>query len=107
MKPGNHTWVIPTTIGALLVKGAPHLEEEKMAVSVGAIIAKRQNSKWNNYPKLKEAIAGAFASDIGMCEVTITADWPWRDWIKTKNICVIYSAVSKYKDYRSILVDLN
>lgn len=76
-------------------KGAPHLKEVIMAVSIQEIIVKRHKRKWESYYKIKEVINAAYRSKEGNAWVELNSVWPWRDNIYTDSLTLYYSFSSK------------
>lgn len=84
-------------------KGAPHLKEVIMVVSIQEIIVKRHNNKWKNYPKLKEVINKAYLSESGRAKVELNSVWSWRHNIYTDNLTLYYCFSDKG---RSLIVSM-
>lgn len=77
-----------------------------MAVSVSDIIVKRQHNKWNNYPKLKEAIECAYTSINNWYEVELNTPWLWECNIMTASLTVHYSRRREPHGKRYLIVSL-
>lgn len=77
-----------------------------MAISVADIIAKKHRNKWDNYPKLKEAVTGAYTSKNNWCEVELNTPWMWNHSIMSSSLTVHYSPKHKHKNMRTLIVGL-
>lgn len=83
-------------------KGAPHLKEVIMAVSIQEIIVKRHKRKWESYYKLKEVINAAHFSEEGYAWVELNSVWPWRHNIYTDSLTIYYSCANEHSGRRLI-----
>lgn len=83
-------------------KGAPHLKEVIMAVSIQEIIVKRHKRKWESYYKLKEVINAAYHSEEGTAWVELNSAWPWGRNIYTDNLTLYYSYANERRGRRLI-----
>lgn len=68
-----------------------------MSVSIQQIIAKKHKHKWGNYPKIKEAVKGAYESPNNWCEVELSFPWAWRHSFHGNHIRMYYRCASEHK----------
>lgn len=77
-----------------------------MAVSIQDIIVKLHSQKWDNYPKLKQAITEALASKNNWAEVELNSPWYWSNNILTERISVHYRGITEKRKTRFLTVDI-
>lgn len=77
-----------------------------MAVSIQDIIVKLHSQKWNNYPKLKQAMTEALASENNWAEVELNSSWCWENNIITERISVHYRGITEKRKTRFLIVGI-